>query len=122
MLNVFNLSFTDAIGHYKENRSGDLLRVDFIACELPLDSSEELVSMALLDRFSGRIPPLVIEPTDEHWQLSRELGRFLDGQPVTQRMQRCPQSQIGLVPRECPVDRRMSCPSLEGSIPCAAGN
>jgi hypothetical protein len=39
MLNVFNLSFTDAFRHYKENRAGDLLRVDFIACELPLDSS-----------------------------------------------------------------------------------
>jgi hypothetical protein len=62
MLNVFNLSFTDAIRHYEENRSGDLLRVDFIACKLPLDSSEELVSMALLDRFSGWIPTLVVEP------------------------------------------------------------
>src|SRR5260370_16008854 len=54
--------------------------------------------MALLDRFSGRIPTLVVETTDEHWQLRRELGGLLNRQPVTQRMQRCPESQIGLVP------------------------
>src|ERR1700682_3978383 len=62
VLNIFNFSFTDAIRYYEKDRSGDLLRVDFIAGELPLNSSEELVPMALLDRFSGWIPPLVVEP------------------------------------------------------------
>jgi hypothetical protein len=98
MLNVLNLSFTDTILDYQENRPGDPLRIDIVTFHLPLDSSEELVSMALLDWLPGWIPTLVIEATDEHWQLRRELRGLVNREPVPKRMQRSPQSRVRFLP------------------------
>src|SRR5262245_60900015 len=98
MFDVLNFSLADTIRHNQKDRSRDLLRIDLVAFELPLDSSQKLAPVPFPLRLPGRIPALEIEPSDQHRQLGRKLSRLLNRQPVAQRMQRSPQSGIGLLP------------------------
>src|SRR3989442_7484517 len=85
MLDVFDLSFGDPPFEHREDGAGDGFGIDALAAsELLCDPTEELLLTALSNRFSGRIPGVVVKAADEHRELCSELCDFLDRHPVAE--------------------------------------
>src|SRR3954451_13475651 len=86
MLDVLDLSFADTVCKHREDCPSHPLGIDtFIAPELLLDPSQELLFMPLFQRLASRIPAFVVEATDQHRELRSELRYLLYREPVAQR-------------------------------------
>ena len=89
----------DQHGHEPEVRAsrGDLGAEREIAGvrERGRDVLEEVLRLALLDGLPARGPSVVVEPPDQHRELSPQVGRLRHGQAVAQRVQDDPQSAVG---------------------------
>ena len=84
VFDILDLSFRDTSCQHREYRAGDLGRgsrgtATNIVAEFPTDPHQKLLLVALSQGLAGRIPPFVVEATDQHRKLRPQLSHFLHG-------------------------------------------
>jgi len=99
MDHVTNLTRRDMALQRLEHHTCRILGIDWLPhCDARGYPGQELVTRAYLLRFSGGMPCLVVDASDQHWELITELGCFVDCQTIAEAVEHCPQDPIGAVP------------------------